>query len=92
MEPGDRQKDRNQAKRTPSGGAVSVLRWGNIRTGDLEKRTESGGINTPLLDVLNWRGLLDMQAEAGCSSLKFKGDTGAKDNTFKVISIYDIKL
>lgn len=26
------------------------------------------------------------------SSLKFKGDTGAKDKTFKVISTHDIKL
>lgn len=91
-----RQRGRQESSKEDCKWWCPLLRWGNIRTGaDSEMRVESVGINTPLLDMLSWRCLLDRQTEMLMRQqnvVKFKRDTRAKDKTFKVISIHDIKL
>lgn len=80
-----RQRERQESSKEDSNWWCHLLKWGNIRTGgDLEICT----------DMLSWRCLLDIQTNADetakCGSLEFEGDTGAKEKTFKVISIHDI--
>lgn len=91
-----RQRERQEPSKEDCKWWCHLLRWGNVRTGaDSEMRVESVGINTPLPDMLSWRCLLDIQTEMlkrEQNVVKFKGDTGAKHKTFKVISIHDIKL